>query len=192
MTLRTKIKLKIFIFDLLFEIAMWSGIIASAILHDRIIETIFFYLCWLAFRFIFPKEYHYRHSKKPIYNILGCLLWTNIIFWIVIPNMFPLGTSIFASVVASLFVNTILYKFQDYLDLKKQVGNNTIDIYSLSEEELRNYAKSKGLGEMMIDTLVLKVIYNYKWTEIQSERNYSRSAIKYHKKRINQNLNINL
>ena len=62
----------------------------------------------------------------------------------------------------------------------------------MSEEELRNYAKSKHLSEMMIDTLVLKVIHNYKWVEIQHERNYSKTAIIYHKKQICKTLNIEL
>lgn len=192
MNIRTKIKIKLFLFDLLFELIIWSSIVCCAILNDRILETIFFYACWVGLRFIFPKEYHYRHSKKAIYNVLGCLFWSNVVFWVVIPNMLPLGTSIFSSVISSMLINTLLYKFQDYLDLKKEIANKTIDIYSLDEDNLRKYAISKGLGEMMIDTLVLKVIHNYKWIEIQNERNYSRTAIKYHKKRINEILGINL
>lgn len=192
MNIRTKIRIKLFLFDLLFELIMWSSIGFCAFFNNKIIETIFFCCCWIAFRFVFPKEYHYKHSDKAVYNILGCLFWSNVIFWVLIPNILPLGTSIFASVVASMLINTILYKFQDYLDLKKEIANQTIDIYSLDEENLRKYAISKGLGEMMIDTLVLKVIHNYKWVEIQNERNYSKTAIKYHKKRINEILGINL
>jgi hypothetical protein len=192
MNIKTKIKIKLIIFDWSFNLIMWASILLCAFLNDRVLEAIIFYFCYLCFVYIFPKEYHYRHSKKAIYNVLGCLLWSNIFFWVIIPNLFPLGTSIFFSVMLSILVNELLYKFQDYLDLKKEIANKTINIYDLDEDNLRKYAISKGLGEMMIDTLVLKVIHNYKWVEIQNERNYSKTAIKYHKKRINEILGINL
>ena len=188
----TKIKIKLALFDILFELAMWTGIGLCAWLHDRIIETIFFACSWCVFRHAFPKEYHFKHSKKPIMNVLGCLFWSNVIFWVVIPSIFPVTTSIFASVVVGTIVNYLLYKFQDYLDLQKEVVKETIDIYKMTEDELRKYAISKHLSEMMIDTLILKVINNYKWCEIMEERHYSRTAIKYHKKCIEKQLNIRL
>ena len=52
----------------------------------------------------------------------------------------------------------------------------------MSEEELRQYAQSKGLSEPICDTLVLKIIHNYRWVDIQKERKYSKTAIIYHKK----------
>lgn len=192
MDITRRIKIKILVFDLLFELLMWIGIISCAVIFDKIIETIFFYCCWLIFRYIFPKEYHFKHSKKPLYNILGCLFWSNVLFWVIISNIMPISTSIFISVVASLSINTILYKFQDYIDLKENERKNIINIYSMSEDDLRNYAKSKGLGEMMIDTLVLRVVKNYKWVEIERERNYSKTAIRYHKKIICKSLNVEI
>ena len=62
----------------------------------------------------------------------------------------------------------------------------------MTEEELRNYAKSKHISENMIDTLVLRVIYNYKWVEIQQERNFTKDGIRYHKEQLNKKLNIKL
>lgn len=63
------------------------------------------------------------------------------------------------------------------------------DIYQMPEYELRQYAASKGLSEVVIETLVLKVIYHYKNVEIQQERGYSKSAINYHLKIIKEKLN---
>ena len=100
--------------------------------------------------------------------------------------------SIFFCVLVGAFINFILYKIQDYLDLKKEVAKETINIYKMTEEELRSYARSKHLSEMMIDSLVLKVIHNYRWCEIRTERNYTRTGMDYHKQTIEKKLNIKL
>lgn len=192
MSVYTKIKIKLFVFDMAFNLVMWASIIACALLFNKIIEAFFFYICWNIFRSAYPKEYHYKHSAKPIVNILGCLFWSNVIFWVVISNMLPVTTSIFASVVLGSVINFMLYKFQDYLDLKHEIANQTKNIYEMTEDELRTYAKSKHLPEIMIDTLVLKVVHNYRWCEIMAERSYSKTAIRYHRKQINRYLSIEL
>lgn len=192
MSVYTKIKIKLFMFDMIFNLIMWASIIACALLFNKIIETFFFYICWNVFRSAYPKEYHYKHSSKPIINVLGCLFWTNVIFWVVISNILPITTSIFISVVLGMVINFALYKFQDYLDLKQEIANQTNNIYEMTEDELRIYARSKHLPEVMVDTLVLKVIHNYKWSEIMAERNYSKTAIRYHRKQINRYLSIEL
>lgn len=106
--------------------------------------------------------------------------------------MFPVNISIFSSVIVGICINYLLYKAQDYLELKKQVAKQTIDIYKMTEDELRAYARSKCLSEMIIDTLILRVIHNYKWVEIQNERNYTKDGIRYHKEKINKTLGIKL
>lgn len=65
-----------------------------------------------------------------------------------------------------------------------------IDLYSMTEIELRNYAKSKGLSEPIIDTLVLKIIKNYRWVDIQNELNFTKDGIRYHKEKIIEKLDI--
>lgn len=192
MRIDLKIKLKLFIINLLFELFVNSIILLVAWFSDRITEVLFFYIAWRTFRTVMPKIFHFKASKNPFINICGCAFCSILCFVIAIKFMLPFNISIFFSVIIGIAINYCLYKIQDYLDLKKEISNKTIDIYSLDEDNLRKYAISKGLGEMMIDTLVLKVIYNYKWIEIQNERNYSRTAIKYHKKRINEILGINL
>ena len=46
-----KVKIKTFIFDLVFELIMIAGILATAFLHNKLIETSMLYACWLLFRF---------------------------------------------------------------------------------------------------------------------------------------------
>lgn len=67
-----------------------------------------------------------------------------------------------------------------------------IDLYKMSEEELRQYAQSKGLSEPICDTLVLKIIHNYRWVDIQKERKYSKEGIRYHKEQIIAKLEVDL
>lgn len=191
MKITTRIKLKMFALDFLFELIINSAILSVAYFSNLVVETLFFYLSWRVFRQAFPKLFHIR-AKSPLLSILGCLCCSFLVFIISMRLMLPIGISIFSSVIVGVLVNSALYHLQEYLDLKRQITNQTIDIYKMSEDDLRNYAKSKHLSEMMIDTLILKVINNYKWCEIMEERNYSRTAIKYHKKCIENKLNIKL
>ena len=189
MKVETKIRLKLFIFDLTFELIVNSIILTMAYFSSKIVETLFFYLAWRVFRFAVPKIFHFK-AKTPLMSILGCMVCSCIVFGIAIKFMLPISVSIFSSVLVGILMNTILYKIQDYFDLKKNIAKETINIYKMTEDELRKYAISKHLSEMMIDTLILKVIHNYKWCEIMQERNYSRTAIKYHKKCIENKLYI--
>ena len=189
MNVYKKVKIKTFIFDLVFELIMLAGILATAFLYNKLIETSVFYACWLLFRFSYPKVYHFKHYDRAILNVLGCIVTSSVIFYFSISRVLPVYESIFASVVLSMLINLALYKIQDYIDLKNKAVN---DIYNLNEEQLRNYAKGKGLSETIIDTLVLRVIHNYRWVDIQKELNYSKDGIRYHKEQISKKLNIRL
>lgn len=187
----TKIKIKIFITKLLFEIVVNSCILAIAYLSGKFFETLLFYIPWQIFRLCVPKIFHIRASS-PIRSIFGCLFASIFSFMIAMRLMLPIQISIFSSVLVGVGINYCFYKIQDYIDLKAQAEKKTIDIYRMTEEDLRTYARSKHLSEMMIDTLVLRVIHNYKWSEIMEERNYSKTAIRYHKDRINKILQVNI
>lgn len=187
----TKIKLKIFLIKCIFEIIVNGAILSIAFLTDRIIETLLFYISWQVFRTCVPKMFHVK-LKSPLMSIVGCLFGSILAFILAMKLMLPIEISIFSSVLIGILINYCLYKIQDYIDIKKEIAKQVKNIYAMSEEELRNYARSKHLSEMMIDTLILKVIHNYKWVEIQNERNYSKTAIIYHKKQICKTLNIEL
>lgn len=192
MSAYTKIKIKLFLMDFIFNAIICSVIFLIAYMQDKIFLTIMFYISWLAFRYAVPKIFHYKFSNKPIMNLLGCMFWSIFVFFVAINNLLPLGVSLFSSVLMSIGINFILYKIQDYIDIKHEIGNSTINLYSMSEEDLRNYAKSKHISEQMIDTLILRVIHNYKWVEIQQERNFTKDGIRYHKEQLNKKLNVKL
>lgn len=186
-----KIKLKILLFDVLFELLVDSIIFVFAYFSDRLLEVIVFYLSWnIIYRF-FPKVFHFKF-KTPFQNVIGCAICSCMCYFIYLKLSLPISISIFSGVLYGVFAHFILYKIQDYIELKNNVFKNSINIYNMSEEELRNYAKSKGLSEMIIDTLILRVINNYKWVEIQKERNYTKEGIRYHKERICKILDVKL
>lgn len=187
----TKIKVKIFLIKCIFEIIVNGAILSIAFISDRLIETLLFYISWQVFRTCVPKIFHVR-LKSPLMSIIGCLFCSILTFILAMKLMLPIEISIFSSVLIGILINYCLYKIQDYIDIKKEIAKQVKNIYAMSEEELRCYARSKHLSEMMIDTLILKVIHNYKWVEIQNERNYSKTAIIYHKKQICKALNIEL
>lgn len=191
MNIRLRIKLKIILIDLLFELIVNSIIFAVAYFSSRIIETIFFYISWRVFRFAVPKIFHVR-LKSPIMSVVGCGICSCATFVISIKLMLPIGVSLFSSVIVGSLVNFVLYKVQDYIDLKNLQMKEEINIYSMPEDELRNYAKSKHISEQIIDTLVLRVIHNYKWVEIQQQRNFTKDGIRYHKEQLNKKLNVKL
>lgn len=140
---------------------------------------------YTAIRWCFPTTWH---SQKT----LSCICYSIIIFCICTTLCLPIGVSLLWSVVVSLILTYCLYHYQNLCD---KIINNVTEkekIYAMTEEELRNYAKSKGLSEMMVDTLILRIIHNYRWVEIRKERNYTRRGIDYHKKIIEKKLNIKL
>lgn len=191
MRVETKIKLKLFAFDLIFELIVDLIILTIAYFSYKIVETLLFYLSWRVFRYAVPKIFHFK-GRTPFMNIVGCMVCSCLVFGVSIRFMMPISISIFSSVLIGAIMNFALYKIQDYLDLVKEMSKNAIDLYSMTEDELRNYAKSKGLSEMIVDTLVLRVIHNYRWVEIRNERNYTRRGIDYHRQRICKVLNVKL
>lgn len=187
----TKIRIKLFLLSLCFELVVNSAILFAAYIVDKLLETLLFYVPFHFLRRAVPKILHVRASK-PIFSLLGCGLFSYLCYLLAMKLMPTVNISIFFCVLVGAFINFILYKIQDYLDLKKEVAKETINIYKMTEEELRSYARSKHLSEMMIDSLVLKVIHNYRWCEIRNERNYTRTGMDYHKQTIEKKLNIKL
>ena len=121
--------------------------------------------------------------------------------------MLPLELSLLSAVPICYFISWVGFvkKTSDDLEVKCDELENkiailidrlkeykNIDIYKMSEAELRQYAQSKGLSENICETLVLKVIQNYRWVDIEKERNFTKEGIRYHKERIIKALEIDL
>lgn len=136
-----------------------------------------------------------------------CFILTEIIIWFSIPITLPLSVSLLSSIPVAFFIclfgyyvadrlkeieyNRVLNQRVDELLVKIDMLEN-VKIFSMTEDELRNYAKSKGLSETICDTLALKVIHNYRWVDIQKELNFSKDGIRYHKEQIIKKLGVKL
>lgn len=185
--MKTKTKNLIIVFSVL--------IVASfipAIIFGKYIEAIVFILCHTLIRPQFKKEYH--HIIPAVCRIItGCVFFFGISF------VLPLGWSLISAIPINYFISWVGFvkKTSDdfevkcdrleseielmFLELKRY---KQIDVFKMSEEELRRFAQSKGLSETICDTLVLRVIHHYRWVDIETERNFTKRGIDYHKEQI--------
>jgi hypothetical protein len=169
-----------------------------AIIFCKYLEAIIFFLCHWFIREQFDKQYH--HIVPAICRtITGCIMFFGVSF------LLPLELSLISAIPICYFISWVGFvkKCSDdfeikcdelevkieqlIIDLKRY---KDIDLYKMDEDELRKYAQSKGLSETICDTLVLRVVKNYRWVDIMTERNYSKTAIRYHKEQIIEKLNI--
>ena len=126
------------------------------------------------------------------------MFWSIFIFVVSLPNILPIRLSLLFAVLIGLVVDYILYKIQDSIDtqnklcvLQDKIKNyESVDIYKMSEDELRQYGASKHLSELQIDILVFRVKDHLRISEICDYRNYGRTTIKYHIAEIKKKLNI--
>lgn len=175
-------------------------IAVMAFICNKWVEAFCLLVGFFALRYKFEKTYHCSTTAL-------CTFVSIAIFWLAIPISMRIEQSLFFSILISLVICWFCYFLQCCVDNANLVKEKDIQIqrlikdlkkyenmelYSMSEQDLRTYAQSKGLSENIIDTLVLKVIHNYRWVDIIHERGYSKTAIRYHKQQIVKKLSIKL
>ena len=132
-------------------------------------------------RFVYPTTWH-ADSTKTCY-------WVTIAsFMCATMACLPIRLTLFSGVLVGNLISFALYKAQILVESRKP----SVDVYLLTEDELRAYGRSLGLKENIIDTMVLRIVYNYKWVEIQRERNYTKDGIRYHKEQIEKKLKMKI
>ena len=183
---RIKLPISFYLFKYSAYLVIFACIFTFGYLTDKFVASIFLFVAYLSLGYLFPKTWH---SK----SFLRCIFWSIASFFVAIELTPELSVSILSSIVVGIIFDAILHKISDYTDLVRNKAQQSCEmIYKMDEAELRMYAKMKGLAEVMIDTLVLRVLHNYKWVEIQQERAYSKTAIRYHKQIIEKTLKIKL
>lgn len=191
MTAYTKVRLKIFAINVIFELVVNSLILLLAFLADKLLLTLLFYIPFHCLRYAFPKVFHAK-GGKPIVNLANCIMLSCLCYCSAMKLMLPLSISIFSSVLVAALINFILFKIQDYIDLKKKKATTLFDLCKMSEDDLRAYAISKHLSEALVDTLILRLKHNYRWCDIQAEKSYSKDGIRYHKETLQKVLGVKL
>ena len=185
MKARTKILTILWTAKILVYLFFLTVLISYSWLIDRIAEFVIIMVAYTLLRWCYPTTWHAK-------NTLWCMFYSITIFCITTTLSLPLSTSILSSIVLSLLLTYLLYRLQLLVDSSLNKADNIDLIYSMTEEDLRNYAKSKHISEQIIDTLILRVIHNYKWVEIQQQRNFTKDGIRYHKEQLNKKLNVKL
>lgn len=177
------------------------GCIATmAFICNKWIEAFSLLVSFFALRYKFDKTYHCSSTGL-------CTFVSISIFWLAIPVEMRIEYSLFFGTIVAFIIGFICYLVQCYADNANLISDKdcqisalckelkkyqAIDLYAMSEDDLRKYARSKGLSENIIDTLILKIVHGYRWIDIMNERNYSKTAIRYHKKQIIEKLSITL
>lgn len=166
--------------------------IIPALIFNKWAEAITFFICHWFIREQYPKQYH--HIVAAI-----CRTITAFVMFLGVSFVLPFELSLLSAIPICYFISWIGFikverdTFEincEELELKiEQIiielkQYKQLDLYKMSEQELRQYAQSKGLSENICDTLILRVIHHYKWVDIEKERNFSKEGIRYHKEQI--------
>lgn len=199
MQIRNKLKVKRFLKEQIWQLLIVVAFLfISAFVFGKYIESIMFCIAHTIIRNSFNKQYHCNTT-------ILCMTFTVAISWIGISNTLPLGISIISSIPVCFLIAFLGFIAQDRLDLaltnkelqskidtlvSKLKENKGIDLYKMSETELRIFGASKFLSSVQQDILVDRIIYNLKISQICKLRNYSRSTIKYHISEIKNKLSI--
>ena len=161
-------------------------------------DCLVFYFPFWFIRICFAETYHsnkWKHCKK----------WTRImlcsgvfVMWI-LPIKYSLFNGLFVAFLCCLILYLVALEVNEKkeikrynkkleLEIEKLIAElkiyKNIDLYKMTETELRAYAQSKGLSETICDTLILRIIHNYRWVDIERAKNFTKRGIDYHKEQI--------
>lgn len=143
---------------------IYIGIGVTAVLHQKLLETIFLFLAFVFLRYCFPKTYHCD-------NVYHCVFWSIAIFFIAVPYTPNVSISIFGSVLIGCTMSMVLYYVQDYYEIKSTQAK-TIDI--LSKDELVQLLNNSLLTEEEKSAIRYYVIEKVKGETFYKKMGYSK------------------
>lgn len=146
--------------------------LAYALFINKSFELIIVLIAYTVLRWCFPTTWH--HHKT-----LNCICYSTIGFCIFTTFTISINISLFGGVLTGYLVSYALYIIQDRIDTKiilRAYKNKTI--WTMSEEELRDYCKLKGIKRDRIDFVVYVVIYHWHFSEIAAKLGYALDTIK--------------
>lgn len=163
-----------------------------ALIFGKWLEAIIFNICHLLIRQQFEKQYHHIIPGM-------CRMITALVMFFGVSFVLPLELSLMSAIPINYFISWIGFVKKTSDDFEVKCNNleekverlikelkeyKNIDLYKMTEEQLRQYAQSKGLSETICDTLVLRIIHNYRWVDIERAKNFTKRGIDYHKEQI--------
>lgn len=198
--LKAKIKFKIreFMRILPFHILVMGSVFIIASIFNKYIEALLFLISFFSLRYKFDKTYHSD-------SLVTCMICTISLFSLSIVVILPIYTSVFSSILFAFVDCYILWFIRDRKDakiesvlleskiedcLRELKKYKNVDLYQMSEGELRSYGASRRLSETQQDILCMRVIEHLKISEICEYRNFGRTTIKYHISQIKEKLKV--
>ena len=152
-------------------------------IFNRWIEGTMFCIAHVVIRREFDRQFHFNKTAYGISLTLAIL-------WFAIPITLPIATSLLSSIVIAFLICFIGFIAQDRLDKTKQIGelktyiNNLLaqishkDIYTMSEQELYEHCRSRGLSDVDCKIAYYVVYERLKGQELYDAINYSERQAK--------------
>ena len=194
-----KISIRDFIkYQLWVYLLVIGSVALCSYIFNKWIEGIMFCIAHITIRRAFDKQFHFN---KTAY----CLSLTLAIIWFAIPITLPITVSLLSSIPVAFLICLFGFIAQDRIELQLKNKDleheltaiiveldkyKQIDIYKMTQEELRQYGASQQLSEVQIDILCMRVFDHLKISEMCKYANYGRTTIKYHLGQIKQKLNL--
>lgn len=161
-----RVRFKIFLIDTAFNTAMFTSIALIAFLNQKYFETLFFLISFFALRPMFPTTYHCKKLKS-------CAYVTVAVFALSIPITLPITISLFSSVLVGVLVTYSAYRVQLCVNDKVELSKlKTKTIWDLSESELREYLRSRGIINERQEFVCLK-LSGWSYGQIAKKLGYS-------------------
>lgn len=141
-------------------------IFAFAFLFGKHIEAVFLFLSFVFLRYKFPKTFHHNSTY-------WCVFLSILSFWVCTCAVLPLSFSILSGVVVELIFCFVLYKVQDYADIKKEVAElktPQFSLYSCTKDEFTAFCLTHNVRNDRVE---------YVWDLIRGTDNNNDLADKY-------------
>lgn len=136
-----KLRIKFYLYRYSLYAFIFLMIFAFAFILHKHIEAFFLFACYIALRYRFPKTFHHP-------NAYWCVFWSVLTFWLCILSLLPLRLSILSCLVVALILCYVLYKVQDYIDIKNK-SKEKVKVFSLetcTKDELLDKCREKQLS----------------------------------------------
>ncbi len=128
-------------------------VMGFAFLLDKHIEAVFLLVLYGFIRYKFPKTFHHH-------NTYWCVFWSIVSMWLCIVASLPLQYSILSTVIVAIILCFILYKIQDYVDVRAELAEVTVpmskpfDVSTCTREEMIARCRKVGLSKDSTDIAI--------------------------------------
>ena len=162
----------------LFKYKWYTVIFISAILFSlligKIVECGLYFIAYISLRYLFPKTFHHK-------NFYGCIFWSIMMMISAVYSVMNIGVSLISSVLLSFIVGYLLYRIQDYIDLKSSVDDEAI---------LRSQCRKAGLSANMTEFAVDYLIKRLSAKEQAEKTGYSVQTVKNYRSAVKKKIKI--